>query len=423
MFRRLLLPCLIVFWTSAAGAEPWWLSQSKPHFRVPANIVGADDRMWLTPEAGEKLGLSSAEVLRIQDSTGFIACRGSIGSAALVYDNQHVVTAIHVVFDHTTQKFRERCAFYAHDPMKRYIPHPIIITQGSYRAGTTDVHRNPEQDWAIFKLTRAVARGEPFAIGDARAWRVGGPIIAISSVQSDKPAPQSRENPGLPLAHRCTIRELGVRIDQRLFRSDCDVEQGGSGGISLARVNGQLVMAGIFVRSSSVQKGTPYSRFNSSVAIVVADQVINAIFDLVAAQIRPSRLDRHALLAGEIGDELDENTRLIALRTETRALSDFYARSAVRWQNGKIEGYVLPMPHNGPMGAIGNCRPFVHAIIYAPDKMKSSKGQVCREKNGAWAVVRRETQTISTQPATADEQLRCATSRPAQQETPSLPCR
>ena len=395
MFRRLVLLCLIVLWTPAAKAEPWWLGQTAPHFQFPANIVGADDRVWLTPEAGEKLGLSAAEVLRIQDSTGFIACRGAIGSAALVYDNQHVVTAIHVVIDQNDKerKFRERCAFFAHDPTKRYVAHPLILAEGSYRAGTKDAVKNPEQDWAIFKLARPVARGEPFAIGDARAWRVGGPIIAISSVQADKPAPNVRENPGLPLAHKCTVRELGQRIDQRLFRSDCDVEQGGSGGISLARVNGQLVMAGIFVRSGKAQKGLPYSQFNSAVAIVVADQVINAIFDLVAREIQPSRLDRHALLAGEIGDELDETTRMIALRTETRALNDFYSRNAVRWQSGKIEGYVLPLPHNGPVGAIGSCRPFVHAILFAPEKIKSSKGQVCREKNGVWTVVKRETQT------------------------------
>ncbi len=116
--RRIWICLALTLVSTPVAAEVWWLNGLRVPVTIPAAIIGPiDNREWLTPETGEKLGLSAAEVIRIQDSTGFVACKNAIGSAALVIDNQHILTAIHVVLDRTDPKkrFRENCVFYAHD--------------------------------------------------------------------------------------------------------------------------------------------------------------------------------------------------------------------------------------------------------------------------------------------------------------------
>jgi surface antigen len=424
--RRLIAISAFIFAAMPAKADVWWLEGVRARPTVPANIIGpVDNREWLTPEHGQKLGLSAAEVIRIQDSTGFVNCRGGIGSAALVFDNQHIVTALHVIVDRTDskKKFRENCAFYAHDPLKRYVAHPLILAGDSYISGTIDVEKNPGSDWVIVKLSRPVARGMPFAIGDERIWRMGNPIIAISSVQRDKPGPMHKENPGLPLAHKCTIRQLWKNIGSRGFRSDCDMEPGGSGGVSVARIDGNLVLAGIFIRAGKSPNFLPYAPTNSTIAISVADEMVNAIFRLGAAEIKSSAHQKHALLAGDIGDELDETSRLIALRTEMQALNNFMASGALRWRSQKASGYVLPLPHNGQPPAIDRCRSFVHAVVYGPDRVKSAKGKVCREKSGKWAVAKADLQSEVRPASQAAGAPPCSSARSEQRETPSSQCR
>src|ERR1700754_3390088 len=99
----------LFFAAGPAKADVWWLDGVRLQPAVQASIIGPrDDREWLTPERGEELGLSGAEVIRIQDSTGFIACKGALGSPALVIDNQHIVTEIHVLLDRTDGKGKFR---------------------------------------------------------------------------------------------------------------------------------------------------------------------------------------------------------------------------------------------------------------------------------------------------------------------------
>lgn len=417
--------CAFLLSAGAANADVWWLERAFVRSAKLANVIGpTDDRVWLTPEAGEKLGLSAAEVLQIQDSTGFINCRGAQGSAALVFDNRHVITAVHVIVDKNDpkKKFRQGCAFYAHDPMKRYVAHPLLLSEDSYRAGTLDTDKSPGGDWAIIKLAKPVARGTPFAIGDERIWKVRNSIIAISSIQRDKPGPIHKDNPGLPLAQKCTIRALLKGNGSRGFRSDCDVEPGGSGGVSIMRIDGNLVLAGVFIRAAKGENFKPYAPGNTTVAISVNDAVVAAIFDLAAGGIKPSQHQKSALLAGEIGDDLDEATRAVALRTETRALNDFMSTAMTRWTAKRVTGYVLPLPHDGPPLARDRCRSFMHAVVYAPDRIKSAKGRVCRTNNGGWALASDELKNEARAPAPGARAPQCASAGQGSQGTLASPC-
>lgn len=426
MFRHFWIWVALLLVGSPAQADVWWLDGARPQAAVPAAIIGpTDNREWLTPENGEKLGLSAAEVTRIQNSTGFVSCKGAAGSAALVIDNRHIITAIHVIVDKDDpkKKFRENCTFYPHDARKRYVPHPLVLTENSYIAGTLNVERNKGGDWAVIKLARPVARGVPFAIGDERVWRIGSPIVVISSVQSDKPEPGHKDNPGLPLAQKCVIRNLVNTMGGRIFLSDCDLKKGGSGGVSVMRLDGNLVLAGIMVGSAESKDFQPYGPKNFTASVSVTNDVVNAVFRLGAGNIRTSAHQKHALLAGDIGDDLDEMSRLIALRTETQALNNFNSTVAVRWKSNNASGYVLPLGHDGPPLAKDRCRSFVHAVVYAPDRIKSAKGKVCRDKNGPWSLAKTDLQSEAPPPQGAAGAPPNANAGPERREMPSSPSR
>jgi len=276
----------------------------------------------------------------------------------------------------------------------------------------------------VVKLARPVAQGIPFAIGDERVWRIGNQIIAISSVQSDKPEPGHKDNPGLPLAQKCTIRNLVNAMGGRVFLSDCDSKKGGSGGVSVMRLDGNLVLAGIIVGNSGPKDFQPYGPKNFTASISVTNEVVSAVFRLAAGEIKTSAHQKHALLAGDIGDDLDEKSRLIALRTEMQALNNFMSAGAIRWKSNNASGYVLPLGHNGPPLAIDRCRSFVHAIVYAPDRVKSAKGKVCREKNGPWVLVSENPQSEAQSPSRgAAGAAPCTSADQRQRETPSSQCR
>jgi surface antigen len=423
--RRFWICVALTLVSGPVAAEVWWIEGARPQTTIPAAIIGpTDNREWLTPESGEKLGLSAAEVSRIQDSTGFVACRGALGSGALVIDNQHILTATHVVVDRKDpkKKFRQDCAFFTHDVRKRYVAHRLVLTENSYLAGTLDVDRDRSGDWAVIKLARPVARGVPFAIGDERVWRIGNPIVMISALMSDRPDPVHKDNPGLPLAQKCTIRHLTRGVSARIFLSDCDSKSGASGGVSVMRVDGNLVLAGITVGNAGTVDFKPYGPNNFTASISVTEAVVSAVFQLGARDIRPSTHTKNTLLAGDIGDDLDEATRLIALRTEMRALNHFTSSAAVRWKTQSVSGFIIPLPHIGASRAADRCRTFVHAIIYGPDRAKSAKGKACRRTDGSWAVAADLTTEVRS-PLLGAGAPPCASAGQQTRETPSSQCR
>ncbi len=306
---------------------------------------------------------------------------------------------------------------------KRYVAHRLLLDENDYIAGTLDVDRDRSGDWAVIKLARPVARGVPFSVGDDRVWRINNSIVMISATMSDKPSPAHKDNPGLPIAQKCTIRHLSRGISARSFISDCDTKSGASGGVSIMRLDGNLVLAGITVGNSGTQDYQPFGPKNFAASISVTDAVINGIFRFSAGAIKTSAHQKNSLLAGDIGDELDEPSRLIALRTEIQALNNFRSTGSLRWKSQNASGYVLPLPHNGPPLAIDRCRGFVHAVIYAPERVKSARGKVCREKNGQWMLARNEPKTQLQLPGQGAGAPPCASADQESRKTPSSLCR
>jgi surface antigen len=352
--------------------------------RATSPIGSVDHRQWLTIENGEKLGLSAAEVTRIWRSTGFVICDSGAGSAALVFDNRHIITAAHLLIerDDPYKAFRKNCVFYAHDPNKSYVRHPLILNPDTAILGTRNTASYPNEDWAIVKLQVPVAGGIPFAIGDERVAKAGNQVFAISSDQIDKPNPFHPDNPGLPMAQKCEIREVEWRPYSHNFKSECDLHSGASGGVSIMRLDGELTLVGINVRSGRL----PDAPRGTTESIVVTGEIPVAVFQLGAGAIRASTRGNNGLLAGDIGDELDDSARLVAQRTEISALNDLMSSGIVRWKSGAVSGFVVPLLHDGPPEMSSNCRSFVHAIVYGPARTKAVKGKACRAKNGRWVL-------------------------------------
>jgi surface antigen len=385
--RHISIICAIILVAVPANADVLKFQKGAPRLTTPL-IGSVDHRQWLTIENGEKLGLSAAEVTRIWRSTGFILCDRTAGSAALVFDNRHIITAAHVIVDRDDpyKAFRKNCAFYAHDSNKSYVRHPLILSVDAAVVGTRDTASYPGDDWAVVKLDLPVAGGLPFAIGDERIWKAGNQFFAITSDQRDKPNPFHPDNPGLPMGQKCDIREVERRLYSHNFKSECDLDHGASGGVSIMRLDGDLVLAGINVRAGRLP-GSPRPVITS---IIVAEEIPVAIFQLGANAIRASARRNNALLAGEIGDELDDSARFVAQRTEISALNDLMSSGIVRWKSAAVSGLVIVLPHDGPPETPSTCRPFVHAIVYGPERTKAAKGKVCRAKNGRWVLSKSE---------------------------------
>lgn len=371
---------------AAAAAHADVLKFEKINVRPWAKraIGPVDNRVWLTVENGEKLGLSAAEVTRVWRSTGFISCEGGAGSAALVFDDRHIVTAAHVIIDRNEPygAFRKNCAFNTHDANRLYVRHPLMLNSDTTIVGTRNTTKYPGYDWAIVKLERPVSGGIPFVIGDERISKAGNQILAIASDQDDKPNAFHPDNPGLPLAQKCEIQEVGQWYYTSNFKSECDLNHGASGGVSLMRLDGELVLVGITIRGGRLLEALR----PVILSIVVTDDIPIAIFQLGAGAIRPSTRKGNALLAGEIGDELSDSARLIARTTEVKVLNDPTSSGLVRWKSGAVSGFVAPLKNETEESE--NCRSFVHAVIYASTRTRAAKGRVCRDKSGRWVVVK-----------------------------------
>jgi surface antigen len=338
---------------------------------------------WLTPDIGKKLGLTAAEVIRIQSSTGFVSCDGVEGSAALVFDNSHIITALHVLIDKSNpNEFRKNCVFFPHSTSKPYAPYSLILEEYSYIAGTEDFRNYQTADWIIVTLARPVTSGVPFAMDDEHLLKSGSTMIAISSMVPYRPHPRHPDNPGLPLAQKCEVHDVRYELGSLRALSHCNLGPGSSGGATIVRVGGDLVLVGVFVAGTKTPSLSPYGLTLAAAVGVTRDDVLRAIVSLEARKIRASAHDRHALLAGDIGDELDENTRQLAFDTEIDALN---GHKSLSWTSNGIRGRVFLLPDR-PLTVDKHCRTFAHAIYYGPNRMMAAKGLACRGREGRWQI-------------------------------------
>ncbi|MGZ3722389.1 MAG: S1 family peptidase [Bdellovibrionales bacterium] len=218
-------------------------------------IIKKDPRGSLV-KLGPKLGMSPAEIERGRQTTGYVVCPGTKynnpaqGSGALVgQDGMQVLTSAHAFLDENGL-FREPlsdCFFQNQaDPAKRTALN--FSTKDVYKLFTQMPYSDSENDLAIVRIKEKITNLKPFPIDDSGAQlKKGQKLIMISSSQErmKEPVPAT-----MPIVQGCKMMSdqmkiRGSSIPLRGIFSDCAGTLGASGSITLARINGELVIKGL----------------------------------------------------------------------------------------------------------------------------------------------------------------------------------
>ena len=228
-----------------------------------ANIIGTDDRGTLAA-AGPKLGLSAAEIARIRQVSGHVACFGAapaLASGALFLANDLVLTAAHTFFEGGRRA--EKCFFRPQAPGSDWIP---LRTDAAHaRFGADPPKPGSNNDWAVIRLARPIAGAEPFPPAATPA-RAGDKLIVLTAHPADMETP----DPTMPVVRGCKVRRVPISTAAtNFYRSDCDAVGGASGGMHLARVNGSLVFRAMTISTGPWRDpslaGAPYNEKAGSV--------------------------------------------------------------------------------------------------------------------------------------------------------------
>ena len=239
-----------------------------PHLERVNIIDGSDDRDSLLA-IGPSLGLSRSEITRIRSVSGYVGCLSpspSIGSAALFLTNQQILTAAHVFFE-PSGKRRSKCFF---RPQSVGGPMIDLVVDDRTHFGSKKPKAGSNSDYAIVRLVEPLEGAVPFPVAPDVPVRNGDRLIVITA----HPAEMEREvDRDIPVAQACQVRRA---IDKSrsaaatsFFRTDCDATGASSGGMNLARVDGNLVFRGITITTGPWRdpryKGAPYSEKGGSV--------------------------------------------------------------------------------------------------------------------------------------------------------------
>ena len=100
-------------------------------------------------------------------------------------------------------------------------------------------------DFAVVPLVEPVPGAEPFPVAADKPVRAGDALIVVTA----HPAGMEKEVPNeIPVVQGCKIRRVPVSSSiTSFYRSDCDASGSSSGGMNLARVDGELVYRGITI--------------------------------------------------------------------------------------------------------------------------------------------------------------------------------
>ena len=271
----------------------------------PANVMSdkdefgnADGRGSLTEKAGE-LGLTTAEVSQISQSTGYVVCPASMGknptiaSAALVGSNMQIVTAAHVFYDELGNERTPLGECYFRNQGDPYTLILLDFDSGSHRIGKTGVIKaNEPNDYAVVRLKSPVAEATPFAI-DSNGLEDQETMVGIAAHQKSP----TREFPAdQPVVQQCRNRQSEKPAGAPTqYYTDCDLSPLGSGGVVLTRNPvGALAVAGIFTATGHESKnGQPYNFASKSYTRVVG---LDAVFATDVTEVRSSIPPRTANL-------------------------------------------------------------------------------------------------------------------------------
>ncbi len=252
--------------------------QSAP---TSANIIGTDDRGTLVA-LGPELGLSLAEIARIRQVSGHVACFGArqaFASGALFLANDLVLTAAHTFFE--DGRLATKCFFKAQAAGADWMP--LLTDAANARFGAVPPRPASNNDWAVVRLATPIAGAKPFPPATTRP-RAGDRLIVLTA----QPADMQSLDPSMPVVRGCTVRRVPVSsAATNFYRSDCDAVGGASGGMHLARVDGRLVFRAITISTGpwrdAALHGAPYNEKAGSVTTALeTDRAILAAAQALA---------------------------------------------------------------------------------------------------------------------------------------------
>jgi hypothetical protein len=233
--------------------------------RATANIIdGTDDRGSLL-ELGPALGLSAEEISRIRKVSGFVGCflpTPSLGSGALFLTNRQILTAGHIFFEDDGRP-RSNCFFKNQDePSLR-----VDLVLDEARFGAVPPKPGSNYDFAIVRLAEEIPDAEPFPVVENARIATGDDLIVVTA----HPAGMDKfVDNAIPVVQGCKVRRVPISTSiTSFFRTDCDASGSSSGGMHLARVNGELVYRGVTITTGlwrdPALRGAPYDEARGSV--------------------------------------------------------------------------------------------------------------------------------------------------------------
>ena len=255
------------------------------HAPSSANIIGSDDRGTLAA-LGPQLGLSAAEIARIRQVSGHVACfepQPVVASGALFLANDLVLTAAHTFFNADGGR-AQKCFFRAQAPGADWVP--LLIDAANARFGAVPPKPGSNNDWAVVRLATPIVGAEPFPPATTRP-RAGDRLIVLTA----HPADMESTDPAMPVVRGCTVRRVPISTAATdFYRSDCDAVGGASGGMHLARVDGRLVFRAITISTGPWRDpalhGAPYNEKAGSVttALLTDAAILAAARDLLGGR-------------------------------------------------------------------------------------------------------------------------------------------
>jgi hypothetical protein len=237
------------------------------NYRLDINIIdGKDDRDSLL-ELGPRLGLSSAEIVRIRRASGYVGCLSpspSLGNGALFLDNRQILTVAHIFFERSGNR-RSKCFFKNQAPGSQKID--LVLDDAHARFGANPPKPGSNNDYAVIRLPEPVEGGEPFPVDTDVPVANGDRLIVVTA----HPAGMAKEvDNAVPVVQPCRVRRVPRSTAATSFyRSDCDATGSSSGGMHLSRVGDRLVFRGITITTGPWQDdslaGAPFNEATGSV--------------------------------------------------------------------------------------------------------------------------------------------------------------
>lgn len=209
-------------------------------------IVNVQDiegsKRYLQNEYAKKEGLSARQAEALFGATGALDCGNGHGSGNLVVKNDILVTSAHILWDPDTcepVEPAEGCVFMTIvDGKETQFAVKSLISTGFK---CPDRHPAPNDDWAIFKLSKpAPKKIKPYVIGDALKMQKDDPVLAVNGGNADMFEKSTRTGKNR-MAKTFAACNWGVPID-RVIATNCSATFGSSGS---ALLNSQREFVGL----------------------------------------------------------------------------------------------------------------------------------------------------------------------------------